>query len=300
MQYGWTSGAAAFAAASRSAFSRSAFSLSARSTRSARSFLPASFLPASLLPSSAPAVRLGLDARRLARRRARVAVLGAGAAHRERSVAGRRHDARAIEALELGQPAAQRIVRVDRRRAARLAAHEAEGADGVRARERDRMTTRRLERERTLHHLGERAVREAHACERAVACDHRRAVGERPAVLDRRRERTLAEDASACILHGFFARPVRARERRRGRARSAPWGSTPETPGTAPARSRRPGTARKTARVEGPRGRAGRRASCPSPRAARRRAARSCRRRAPRTRLRSCRSRCRRPRASRR
>ena len=85
------------------------------------------------------------------------------------------------------------------------------------------MTPRRLEREGTLHHLGERAVGEAHARERTVASDHRGAVGQRPAVLDRRRERALAEDTSTCILHGFFARPVRGdrrggtRRRRRSR-----------------------------------------------------------------------------------
>ena len=70
---------------------------------------------------------------------------GSRPAYRERAVAGRRDDAWSIEALDLGEPPLERLVRVEDRRAARLAANEPECACGVRARERHGVAARRLE-----------------------------------------------------------------------------------------------------------------------------------------------------------
>ena len=58
----------------------------------------------------------------------------------------------------------------------------------------DRKFARWLHRERALDELGERAVGQTHASERPVARHDRGSVRERPAVLDRGGERTLAED----------------------------------------------------------------------------------------------------------
>ena len=80
--------------------------------------------------------------RRRRRRRRGLAVLCARAANGERAVAGRRDDARLVEALQLGELSAERLVRVEHRRAAWLAAHEAERAERLRPRQRDRMTAR--------------------------------------------------------------------------------------------------------------------------------------------------------------
>ena len=95
----------------------------------------------------------------------------------------------------------------------------AEGISG--ARQRQRVASRGLQRERVCLRLDDRAVGEAYTDEETVASDQRGPVGQGPPVLDRRAQRPGAERVAPQV------RPARSAQRRCGRTRGGATQASP-------------------------------------------------------------------------